>query len=214
MKNISNCLIFYIAVMFLFSGCGLVGGNHQRDEKEEQGILGSIDERDSRIREIKYCLQMAGFEPGLDEEALDSDTRNAIMKFQKYNDLAATGYIGLETWEKLKAYQQQESNAGLASGSSEANRASVKNAKREEINLQEIKSRLKSSEWIKKIQEALKNAGFDPGAIDGKVGALTKDAIRKFQESVGLSPDGVIGPKTWAELSVYFPQPIDDLNLQ
>ena len=53
------------------------------------------------------------------------------------------------------------------------------------------------------IQLALKNAGFDPGAIDGKIGPMTKQAIKEFQKTKGLTPDGIVGPKTWAELSTY-----------
>ncbi len=52
----------------------------------------------------------------------------------------------------------------------------------------------------KKIQEALKIAGYYQGEIDGKVGPQTKKAIRDFQSAKGLVVDGKVGPKTWAEL--------------
>ncbi len=52
----------------------------------------------------------------------------------------------------------------------------------------------------KKIQEALKISGYYDGEIDGKVGPKTKKAIREFQTAKGLASDGVVGPKTWAEL--------------
>lgn len=52
----------------------------------------------------------------------------------------------------------------------------------------------------KKIQEALKIAGFYQGEIDGKIGPQTKKAIRDFQAAKGLAVDGKVGPKTWAEL--------------
>jgi len=50
------------------------------------------------------------------------------------------------------------------------------------------------------VQKALKNAGFNPGPIDGKMGARTKAAIIEFQKANGLEPDGKVGPKTWARL--------------
>ena len=53
------------------------------------------------------------------------------------------------------------------------------------------------------IQTALKKAGFYDGLIDGKIGAETKKAIKVFQRSNGLKPDGVIGSRTWAVLSKY-----------
>jgi len=52
----------------------------------------------------------------------------------------------------------------------------------------------------KKIQEALKTAGYYQGEIDGKIGSKTKKAIREFQTAKGLKADGKVGPKTWAEL--------------
>ncbi len=53
------------------------------------------------------------------------------------------------------------------------------------------------------VQAALKNAGYYKGAVDGKVGAKTKDAISRFQRDRGLKADGVIGKKTWDELKTH-----------
>lgn len=53
------------------------------------------------------------------------------------------------------------------------------------------------------IQTALKNAGFYTGAIDGKIGPMSKKAIEAFQQANGLTVDGKVGPKTWALLSKY-----------
>jgi len=58
----------------------------------------------------------------------------------------------------------------------------------------------------KDIQRALKNAGFDVGTIDGKIGPKTKKAIEDFQKSKNLKADGKVGPKTWAELEKYLIQ--------
>jgi len=55
----------------------------------------------------------------------------------------------------------------------------------------------------KKIQVALKKAGFYKGPVDGKIGKDTKNAIKEFQKKNGLESDGVIGKKTWAELRKY-----------
>lgn len=58
----------------------------------------------------------------------------------------------------------------------------------------------------KDIQRALKNAGFDVGTIDGKIGPKTKKAIEDFQRSKGLKVDGKVGPMTWSELEKYLIQ--------
>jgi outer membrane murein-binding lipoprotein Lpp len=53
------------------------------------------------------------------------------------------------------------------------------------------------------IQKALKKAGYYNGAIDGKVGPGTRDAIAAFQRDNGLTADGVCGRGTWAKLKSY-----------
>jgi peptidoglycan hydrolase-like protein with peptidoglycan-binding domain len=55
----------------------------------------------------------------------------------------------------------------------------------------------------KDIQQALKNAGFYQGEIDGKIGPKTKKAIEDFQAKNNLKADGKVGPLTWGKLSVY-----------
>ena len=53
------------------------------------------------------------------------------------------------------------------------------------------------------IQTALQNAGFYQGKVDGKIGPLTREAIREFQRVHGLTDDGTVGRKTWATLQAY-----------
>lgn len=50
------------------------------------------------------------------------------------------------------------------------------------------------------IQTALKNAGFYDGAIDGKIGKMTKKGIKEFQAANALTADGIVGKKTSAAL--------------
>jgi peptidoglycan hydrolase-like protein with peptidoglycan-binding domain len=62
---------------------------------------------------------------------------------------------------------------------------------------------IKNRPNVKQIQLALKNAGYVPGTIDGKMGRQTKDAIRAFQKANNLPADGKVGKKTWAVLKEY-----------
>ena len=55
----------------------------------------------------------------------------------------------------------------------------------------------------RQIQQALKNAGFYAGKVDGDLGPRTKKAIEAFQSQNGLKADGKVGPKTWRILSAY-----------
>jgi len=53
------------------------------------------------------------------------------------------------------------------------------------------------------IQIALKNANLYDGPVDGKIGKNTKKAIKKFQRLNDLTPDGIVGKKTWMKLSEF-----------
>ena len=55
----------------------------------------------------------------------------------------------------------------------------------------------------KRIQTALKNAGFYNGSVDGKLGPQTKKAIKDFQSANGLKVDGIAGPRTKKALTQY-----------
>ena len=53
---------------------------------------------------------------------------------------------------------------------------------------------------ILNVQKRLSELGFYSGEIDGINGSRTKIAIKNFQSRAGLTPDGIIGPKTLSAL--------------
>jgi peptidoglycan hydrolase-like protein with peptidoglycan-binding domain len=59
-----------------------------------------------------------------------------------------------------------------------------------------------SHDEVKKIQEALKSKGDDPGKIDGVMGRKTKDAISAFQKANGLKATGAVNHETAEKLGV------------
>lgn len=49
---------------------------------------------------------------------------------------------------------------------------------------------------VRRVQTKLKSLGFYNGSVDGIYGSATQKAVRRFQASVGITVDGVAGPKT------------------
>ena len=49
---------------------------------------------------------------------------------------------------------------------------------------------------IRQAQQSLKEAGFDPGPIDGQFGPKTQEALRAFQRSHGLPQTGQLDETT------------------
>ncbi len=56
------------------------------------------------------------------------------------------------------------------------------------------------SETVRRIQQKLKDKGFDPGEVDGIWGRNTIAAVKQFQRQENLEVDGIVGPQTTAAL--------------
>ncbi|MFA5156392.1 MAG: peptidoglycan-binding domain-containing protein [Candidatus Omnitrophota bacterium] len=76
-------------------------------------------------------------------------------------------------------------------------------ASRQNFAKKSVASKSKSRLSAKQIQIALKNAGYNPGAIDGKIGRQTREAIKAFQKDNGLKADGIVGKQTRQLLAEY-----------
>lgn len=55
-----------------------------------------------------------------------------------------------------------------------------------------VYSRGMTASFIKKIQQALRDAGFDPGPIDGIFGPRTESAVLQYQRDKGLDANGLV----------------------
>jgi N-acetylmuramoyl-L-alanine amidase len=58
---------------------------------------------------------------------------------------------------------------------------------------------------IREIQQGLKDAGFDPGGIDGVYRPMTMAAVTAYQITKGMVPDGEAGRETAEALGVAWP---------
>lgn len=62
---------------------------------------------------------------------------------------------------------------------------------------QEVLSKIGSrGDEVRRIQNKLKSLGFFNGAVDGIYGVQTQSAVKRYQRSVGITADGIAGPKT------------------
>lgn len=50
------------------------------------------------------------------------------------------------------------------------------------------------------VDEVQRILGVDPRT--GYFGPITKAAVQQLQREYGLTPDGIVGPKTWAALDI------------
>lgn len=58
------------------------------------------------------------------------------------------------------------------------------------------------SAMVRQAQERLASEGFDPGALDGKLGQQTQQSLQQFQQAKGIEPSGQLDPQTVAALGI------------
>ncbi|MDO5287237.1 MAG: peptidoglycan-binding protein [Actinomycetia bacterium] len=97
-------------------------------------------------------------------------TTEAVKAFQKAKGLKVDGKVGKHTWTALLS---QGSSPTLKEGSTGGD--------------------------VTRLQRALRASGQNLSA-DGRFGPRTEQAVKAYQRQVGLTPDGVVGAKTWAAL--------------
>jgi len=183
----------------------------------ETQIVGSVSGFNPRVKQIQKILEDLGFEAGSIDGRMGSQTRKAIMEFQKSKKLSATGKIDPITWEELNNQKEKivedilnpkvehkpilEAQNFVDTENKDSKPTAENISQKSQIQDEVMGYRLKSKNRARQVQSALKKAGFYKDDIDGKLGPQTKKAIKAFQKSRGLNPDGVVGVRTWEELS-------------
>ncbi|HWP58516.1 MAG TPA: peptidoglycan-binding domain-containing protein [Candidatus Acidoferrales bacterium] len=94
----------------------------------------------------------------------------------------------------------------LPAWAAEEKAAAPKEEKMEKAQKAEPKASARGSEETKKLQEALKAKGQDPGPIDGVMGPKTRAALKAFQEASGLKGTGRLDDQTAEKLGVEKPK--------
>ena len=172
--------------------------------REERDIIGVGEGYNFRVEEIQKMLQDAKFYKGAPDGFMGLITRDALRKFQNSQRIRRSGYIDRKTWQELSRLKYERQDAAVAiAAPARIEPLKDAGADKRDIYDEVINYRLNAKERVKKIQLALKNAGYDPGEIDGRMGKKTQEAGMKFQKKNGLEPDGVVGAKTWEYLKPY-----------
>lgn len=128
--------------------------------------------RGEDVTEFQTLVKARGFDPGTIDGIYGEKSIQACQNFQRANGLSPDGMCGEKTWAAL-----------------ESTRRVLKKT-----------SPLMEGADVREFQTLVKAKGFDPGSIDGKYGDRSAAACKAFQQSRGLSADGICGEKTWAAL--------------
>jgi peptidoglycan hydrolase-like protein with peptidoglycan-binding domain len=138
------------------------------------------------VRLLQVRLKDSGFDAGPIDGVLGVKTQSALLRLQ-------SGCTLLKDlpWTLDSSFPIAERTASLASGSDKQNQmdisksgsvAATRNASDRVVTAD---AKIPSKEEIQIVQGRLKDAGFDPGPIDGVLGLKTKSALQQYQTSYG-----------------------------
>jgi len=151
--------------------------------------------------ELQHALRDAGFDVGAADGRMGPRTRSALKTFQASHRLRSSGTLDADTWRLLQQAAASAASHRQPETVSSAGDTTVESAA--EAQAVVMTARLHAPERVRDFQLALKQAGFDPGPVDGKLGTRTRSALVAFQKANGLDADGVAGVKTWEVLRDY-----------
>jgi len=131
------------------------------------------------VQVLQMMLRLLGYYHGPINAVFDENTRQAVIKFQRENNLTADGVVGPDTWAALDA-----AISSLPPGTS--GRPTLRPGT--------------TGRFVRELKEILTTLGYYNGPIDQVFDALTQQAVIAFQMDHGLVADGIVGPETWSAL--------------
>jgi peptidoglycan hydrolase-like protein with peptidoglycan-binding domain len=153
----------------------------------------------SPVSELQAMLLLLDYFEGPVDGQFRANTELAVQAFQADLGLNDDGIVGPATWEKLLPTPSTEfTPPDVPTATTEASEATDSDVD-EPIELPTLRAGM-SGPAVSRIQESLRVRGFYQDAVDGIFGPGTEAAVKEFQSSVQLSPDGVVGPATWQAL--------------
>jgi len=174
-------------IVVSYPGTALQSGSTGRDVQSIQIFL-------NRIRENYPAIPVITDEPGV----FGSSTQAAVTEFQSIFNLTADGIVGQSTWNKIS--QTYVAVTRLAELDSEGTTLGIGTVAPtttlregssgiDVITLQYILSYI--SEFYPTIRSVMQ---------DGVFGNETAQAVIEFQQTMGVTADGIVTPSTWSML--------------
>ena len=170
-----------------YPGTALRTGSTGLDVQTIQTYLG-------RIRRNYPAIPVITDQAGI----FGDSTRAAVAKFQSIFNLSPDGVVGKATWNKLSYLYASVTR--LAELDSEGTSLGIGTVPPSSV------LRLGSSgQDVITLQYLLNVAAEFNSAIpaplqDGNFGRETQQSVAAFQSAAGLTPDGIVGPRTWQAL--------------
>jgi peptidoglycan hydrolase-like protein with peptidoglycan-binding domain len=143
------------------------------------GNAGSSNLRSEEIRLIQVRLKDTGFEPGSIDGVSGAKTRAAFLRFE-------AGCTMLKNSPTLDKELQTADRRTFLPSEEKSYPVAAKSVRLQSDQMTISGNQTLSNEKIRQEQSHLRDAGFDPGPIDGILGPKTKAAMQRYQKSLAL----------------------------
>ena len=148
----------------------------------------------SAVEQVQFWLNtLAQYESAIPSLAVDgrygAATASAVRAFQRRYGLTVDGVVGRETWNAIynefRSIQSDNGTPNAYPGTALREGASGQNVRLVQF-------------WLKIAHTVYSR--LNDLTVDGKFGAATTAAVKRFQTYFGLTSDGVVGRTTWNKL--------------
>ena len=148
----------------------------------------------SAVEQVQFWLNtLAQYESALPSLSVDGSygaaTASAVRAFQRRYGLTVDGVVGRETWNAIynefRSIQSDNGTPNAYPGTALREGASGQNVRLVQF-------------WLKIAHTVYSR--LNDLTVDGRFGAATTAAVKRFQTYFGLTSDGVVGRTTWNKL--------------
>lgn len=169
------------------------GGSGASIGSNSAGITRELSQGSSgeEVRKLQQLLKDKGYTVDVDG-SFGEKTRDALMAFQRSNDLKADGIAGARTIDKLTSSSAVVGGTSMAPTSAPTATPSTQFTRNLYIGL--------SGDDVTELQRVLRDLGYYVGTLSGRFDEATDHAVGLFQRHNGLNADGVAGADTLTKL--------------
>ena len=148
----------------------------------------------SAVEQVQFWLNtLAQYESAIPSLAVDgrygAATASAVRAFQRRYGLTVDGVVGRETWNAIynefRSIQSDNGTPNAYPGTALREGASGQNVRLVQF-------------WLKIAHTVYSR--LNDLTVDGRFGAATTAAVKRFQTYFGLTSDGVVGRTTWNKM--------------
>lgn len=155
-----------------------------------------IGNRGNNVTALQDQLRSLGFFNQSSTGYYGTVTRDAVRSYQRANNLQVDGIAGPQTQSNLRG-----GNSSSAPSNNTSTPAQSKPAETKPSTPSSSTMRLgQRGSNVTDLQQQLRTLGYFNQNPTGYYGEVTRNAVREFQRTNGLSVDGIAGPATQSKL--------------